>query len=89
MSLPCPSREKLGLPWVRENTVVIHYYGRLKPWKKRYPGILDVFYRELKESGLFLNVLQSLIHNGTDMIIRQTVINRPPFPAEPHQLTLL
>lgn len=32
--------------WVRENTVIIHYFGRNKPWKKNYIGILDTFYEE-------------------------------------------
>lgn len=44
-----PSHKKIDLEWVRENTVVIHYYGKQKPWKKNYLGILDVFYREMKD----------------------------------------
>ena len=35
--------------WVRKNTSIIHYFGRNKPWKKKYIGILDVFYVELEE----------------------------------------
>ena len=35
--------------WVRENAVIIHYFGRNKPWKKGYVGILDVFYKEIEE----------------------------------------
>ena len=31
------------------NTVIIHYCGRLKPWKPHYVGVLDVFYHELME----------------------------------------
>ena len=38
--------EKRDLAWVRENAVVIHYYGKNKPWKDGYNGILDVFYKE-------------------------------------------
>ncbi len=34
------------LDWVRENSVIIHYCGKNKPWKGGYRGILDVFYRE-------------------------------------------
>ncbi|MCD7844555.1 MAG: glycosyltransferase family 8 protein [Oscillospiraceae bacterium] len=38
---------KLDLDWVRENTAIIHYYGRNKPWGEQpYMGILDVFYYE-------------------------------------------
>lgn len=44
-----PGHKKINLEWVRKNAVVIHYYGKQKPWKKPYLGILDVFYRELKE----------------------------------------
>lgn len=34
------------LAWVRQNTVLIHYCGRNKPWKPRYIGELGVFYDE-------------------------------------------
>lgn len=34
--------------WVRENTSIIHYFGRNKPWKKGYVGILDVFYKDIE-----------------------------------------
>lgn len=37
---------KLDLEWVRENSVVIHYFGKNKPWKDNYRGILDVFYHQ-------------------------------------------
>ena len=39
-------RKKVHLDWVRENSVIIHYFGRNKPWKDVYVGILDVFYQE-------------------------------------------
>lgn len=41
-----PANEKIDLKWVREHAVVIHYYGKNKPWKENYRGILDVFYHE-------------------------------------------
>lgn len=41
-----PRHEKLDLEWVRKNTVIIHYYGKNRPWKDKYSGILDVFYHE-------------------------------------------
>lgn len=41
-----PKNEPLDLDWVRKNTVVIHYFGKNKPWKPHYRGVLDVFYRE-------------------------------------------
>ncbi len=44
-----PAQEKLDLDWVRENTSIVHYCGRNKPWGKNpYHGILDIFYHELK-----------------------------------------
>lgn len=41
-----PQNEPLDLQWVRENGVIIHYYGKNKPWNENYNGILDVFYKE-------------------------------------------
>ena len=44
-----PQNEPVTLDWVRENTVIIHYYGKNKPWKENYSGILDVFFHEAAE----------------------------------------
>lgn len=41
-----PSKPPLDLEWVRQNAVIIHYFGKNKPWKEHYRGILDTFYRE-------------------------------------------
>lgn len=41
--------EKFTADWVRENSVIIHYCGRNKPWKNNYFGSLDVFYKETEE----------------------------------------
>ena len=38
--------ERLTLDWVRQNTVVVHYLGKPKPWQKSYLGPLGVFYKE-------------------------------------------
>lgn len=43
-----PSNRKCTMEWIRENTVVIHYYGKAKPWNNNYYGKLGIFYRELK-----------------------------------------
>lgn len=32
--------------WVKENSAIIHYCGRNKPWKKNYRGVLDSFYND-------------------------------------------
>ena len=39
-----PTNFRIDLDWVRKNTVIIHYYGRNKPWKDNYKGILGTFY---------------------------------------------
>lgn len=36
---------KIDLDWIRHNTVIIHYCGKNKPWKKNYKGELGVFYK--------------------------------------------
>lgn len=30
--------------WIKENSVIIHYCGKNKPWKKNYKGSLNKFY---------------------------------------------
>lgn len=30
--------------WIKENSVIIHYCGKNKPWKKNYKGSLNEFY---------------------------------------------
>ena len=41
-----PTTRKLDLNWVRKNTAIVHFYGRNKPWKEYYRGILGVLYEE-------------------------------------------
>ena len=43
-----PRNKIIDVEWVRRNTSIIHYFGRNKPWKKRYVGLLDIFYDEMK-----------------------------------------
>lgn len=38
--------EKVDVDWVRKNSVIIHYFGKNKPWNSSYSGILDIFYYE-------------------------------------------
>ena len=38
---------KIDLSWFKQNTVIIHYCGRNKPWKNDYSGELGIFYKEL------------------------------------------
>ena len=42
-------RSRIDLDWVKKNSVIIHYCGRMKPWKGKYIGCLDCFYRELEK----------------------------------------
>ena len=42
------SNKKIDLKWVDDNTKIIHYFGRNKPWRKKYRGILDVYYNRFK-----------------------------------------
>lgn len=44
-----PKNQTINLQWVRENAVIIHYFGKNKPWKSSYIGILDIFYKELAD----------------------------------------
>lgn len=37
---------EVDLDWVRENSRILHYCGRNKPWKETYLGRLDCFYQE-------------------------------------------
>jgi len=38
--------EKIDLDWVRSNSVIIHYFGKNKPWNEHYLGMLDIFFHE-------------------------------------------
>lgn len=39
----------IDLKWIRKNTVIIHYYGKNKPWNKNYIGKLGIFYYNEKK----------------------------------------
>ena len=44
-----PLHPRHDLAWVRENTVIIHYCGKNRPWNPHYIGVLGVFYQELQK----------------------------------------
>lgn len=48
---------RLTLDWVRQNTAIIHYCGRNKPWKKNYFGEFNRFYLELEQQAVREGVL--------------------------------
>lgn len=39
-------KDKIGLIWIYKNTIIIHYFGRNKPWNKGYVGKLGCFYNK-------------------------------------------
>lgn len=41
-----PRNEKIDLQWVRDHAAILHFYGKNKPWKEHYSGILDGLYWE-------------------------------------------
>lgn len=41
-----PFEKGFDTQWVRDNSVIIHYCGKNKPWKSNYIGQLDIFYNE-------------------------------------------
>jgi lipopolysaccharide biosynthesis glycosyltransferase len=45
-----PKNRRVDVDWVRENTAIVHYCGKNKPWKEGYVGSLGVFYEEIIES---------------------------------------
>jgi lipopolysaccharide biosynthesis glycosyltransferase len=42
-----PTKSSLSKEWIRQNTSIIHYYGKHKPWKNPSDSILDAFYHEV------------------------------------------
>lgn len=39
---------KINLRWICKNTVIIHYFGRNKPWNSNYIGKLGCFYKKIE-----------------------------------------
>ena len=37
----------IDLDWVRENVIIVHYFGKNKPWKENYKGLLGQLYDEI------------------------------------------
>lgn len=37
----------IDIKWIRKNTVIIHYYGKNKPWNDKYIGNLNIFYEKI------------------------------------------
>ena len=43
-------RRVKGLKWVENNTVIVHYNGKYKPWKEGYKGILAPLWFRFREA---------------------------------------
>ncbi len=39
-------KKKIGIKWICKNTIIIHYFGRNKPWNNGYVGRLGCFYNK-------------------------------------------
>lgn len=44
-------RYKKDIDFVKENTVIVHYNGKYKPWLENYKGELDCFYPPVENKG--------------------------------------
>ena len=74
----------IGLRWIYRNTVIIHYFGRNKPWNKQYIGRLDCFYHKVeklirknaKEKVLILSCGTGGGHNSAAKAIQENLISK-------------
>ena len=73
----------IGLKWICKNTVIIHYFGRNKPWNKQYIGRLNCFYHKIekvirknaKEKVLILSCGTGGGHNSAAKAIQENLID--------------
>ena len=77
-------KNQIGLRWICRNTVIIHYFGRNKPWNKQYIGGLDCFYHKVeklirknaKEKVLILSCGTGGGHNSAAKAIQENLISK-------------
>ena len=77
-------KNQIGLRWICRNTVIIHYFGRNKPWNKQYIGRLDCFYHKVeklirkhaKEKVLILSCGTGGGHNSAAKAIQEDLISK-------------
>lgn len=77
-------QNQIGLKWICKNTVIIHYYGRNKPWNRQYIGKLNYFYNKIekmiqksvKEKVLILSCGTGGGHNSAAKAIQEDLIDR-------------
>ncbi|ARC85976.1 glycosyl transferase 8 family protein [Clostridium argentinense CDC 2741] len=64
--------KRIDLDWVRENSVIMHYCGKNKPWKNNYFGELDIFYKEYAQmvaeigKNITEDITESILENNTE-----------------------
>lgn len=61
-------KNKIGLKWIRKNTVIIHYYGKNKPWNEKYIGKLNLFYEKIIKKMKNNEIKKEGIKNGKQAI---------------------
>ena len=49
MLKPKSIKNDVDLNWVEQNSAIIHYCGRNKPWKDSYIGLFDRFYKQYEQ----------------------------------------
>ena len=78
-------KSKIGIKWICRNTVIIHYFGKNKPWNSGYIGKLGCFYYKfLKELEVNNNSKKVLIlscgtgggHNTAAKAIQEELLER-------------
>ncbi len=77
-------QNSIGLKWICRNTVIIHYFGRNKPWNKQYRGKLDCFYHKIekmirknaKEKVLILSCGTGGGHNSAAKAIQENLLDK-------------
>lgn len=75
-------QNQIGLKWIRKNTVIIHYYGKNKPWNKQYIGKLNCFYNKIQKSLKTNNKVLILScgtgggHNSAAKAIREELLEK-------------
>lgn len=75
-------KQKINLKWVCKNTVIIHYYGKNKPWEKDYTGRLGCFYKkienQIRNTGkvLILSCGTGGGHNSAAKAVQEELINQ-------------
>ena len=60
--------KRIDLKWIRRNTVIIHYYGKNKPWNEKYIGKLNLFYDKTVERMKNKEIKKEGIENGKQTV---------------------